>query len=105
MPRLKQEYHPLPEHLKENPARQLERDFNKALREVRPKEFGKTVGASILDAWKPDDRVLEKLGLKEEVAQEAVENILRGSRHGNVYAWLEQKKRKIMQDLYEQRQS
>ena len=40
-----------------------------------------------------------------EVAQEAVENILRGSRHGNVYAWLEQKKKKVFEDRYEQYQS
>ena len=40
-----------------------------------------------------------------EVAKEAVENILRGSRRGNVYAWLEQKKKKLFADHYAERQS
>ncbi len=38
-----------------------------------------------------------------EVAAEAVENILRGSRHGSVYAWLEDKKKRLFQEFYESR--
>ena len=38
-----------------------------------------------------------------EIAAEAVENILRGARHGNVYAWIQEKNKKRMREAYEQR--
>ncbi|MEK6940594.1 MAG: KH domain-containing protein [Nanoarchaeota archaeon] len=39
-----------------------------------------------------------------EIAKEAVENILRGSIHSNVYAWIDSKKKKLLKDHYENKE-